>query len=302
MADRKGNSVERYYASKKKRQKRKRVRIYSALILISIAVFITLSLTVFFNITTFEVSGNKTYSTEQIISSAGLSEGDNLFRLNKFKMIDQLLVDLPYLEEVTIYRRLPTTLCIEVKETTAAFTAYKDGKYVLLSDQLKILGSADKAPKGAAFIVGDTVKEIAPGHEAVFENGSEEIIKNIVAQTKDEFWTKQIGAVDVSQRYNLRLYYQNNRVKILLGNSDKLGDKLQMACEAIKKNSSSEYARIDITDGKAAYYRVLAEDEVDDITAMLLGKAKAKADKFYKSSDGETPDADGTTTEEETAA
>lgn len=302
MADRKGNSVERYYASKKKRQKRKRVRIYSVLILISIAVFITLSLTVFFNITSFEVSGNKTYSTEQIITAAGLSEGDNLFRLNKFKMIEKLLVDLPYLQEVTISRRLPTTLCIEVKETTATFTAYKDGKYVLLSDQLKILGSADKVPKGVAFIVGDTVKEIASGYEAVFENGSEEIIKNIVAQTKDEFWTKQIGAVDVSQRYNLRVYYQNNRVKILLGNSDKLGDKLQMACEAIKKNSSSEYARIDITDGKAAYYRVLAEDEIDDITAMLLGKAKAKTDKFYKSSDEETLNEDETTTEEEPAA
>ena len=105
MADRRGNSVERYYASKEKHRKKKKVRLYFFLSLFCIAAFFILSLTVFFNINSFEVTGNNVYTDAQIIAAAGLEEGDNLFRLNKFKIADKMVVDLPYIGSVNIYRK-----------------------------------------------------------------------------------------------------------------------------------------------------------------------------------------------------
>ncbi len=282
MADRKGSSVDRYYASKQKRQKKKRAKVYAALIFLCVAVLITLSLTVFFNIRSFEIAGNTAYTKDQIIGAAGLKEGDNLFRLNKFKIADRLAVSLPYIESVEIYRKLPTTLCMNVTECRACFVAGRAGSYVLLSDKRKVLAVTEKLPSGVAYLIGDTVKEPKPGYTASFGEAAESYLGEVIDAVLAVFPADKIGAIDLTDRYNLRLYYDGDRVKILLGNTEDLLDKLQMAKEAVDKNSTVEKARIDVTDSKKAYYRVLDEEEIDDLAGMLEGKSKAKPDKIYE--------------------
>ena len=281
MADRKGNSIDRYYASKQKKQKKKKIKVYTALIFLCVAVLTTLSLTVFFNIRTFEITGNSKYTKDQILQAAGLKEGDNLFRLNKFRIADKLITDLPYIEGVEIYRKLPTTLCMDVKETKACFVAGKAGNYVLLSDKGKVLAVTEKLPGGVAYLIGDTVKDPKIGSAAVFGEQTQGYLSDLIKEVLSVFPAGKIGAIDLTDRYNLRLYYDGNRVKILLGNTEALSDKLHMAKEAVEKNSTVEKARIDVTDSKKAFYRVLDEEETDDLKSMLEGKTKAKPDKIF---------------------
>ncbi len=282
MADRRGNSIERYYASKEKRQKKRKVRLYVFLSLFCLVSFVVLSLTVFFNINTFEVSGNKTYSADEIIAATGLEQKDNLFRLNKFKIADKMMVDLPYISAVNIYRKLPTTLCIEVQETKARLVAYDDGMYVLMDDTFKVLEIRKNLPTGAAYLIGVKLSEATLGQRAVFEKDTlQQTVATLMSAVTDNFDADKVSAFDVTELHALRLYYDNHRVKILLGNTERLKEKLQMAQNAISQNGLTERARIDITSADAAYYRVLSEEELDDPKQMLLGKAKAKEDKAY---------------------
>lgn len=282
MADRRGNSIERYYASKKKRQKKRKVRLYVFLSLFCLTSFMVLSLTVFFNINTFEVSGNKTYSADEIIAATGLEQKDNLFRLNKFKIADKMVVDLPYISAVNIYRKLPTTLCIEVQETKARLIAYDDGMFVLMDDTFKVLEIRKNLPTGAAYLIGVKLSEATIGRKAVFEKETlQQTVATLISAVTDNFDADKVSALDVTELHALRLYYDNHRVKILLGNTERLKEKLQMAQNAISQNGLTEQARIDITSADAAYYRVLSEEELDDPKQMLLGKAKAKDDKAY---------------------
>lgn len=282
MAERKGNSVERYYAAKEKKQKRKKVRVYFFLTVFSIAVLIILSLTVFFNIRSFSVKGNERYTEKQIIEASGIREGKNLFRLNKFKIADALETKLPYLGHVHIYRKLPTTLCFEVEETRAAFAAFQSGKYIILDDQMKVLETVTELPEGVAYLIGDTVKEPKAGYTAVFAGeGTDTVWQALIPVLRDNIGLDKISAVDLSDRYNLRLYYDHDRIKILLGNADELVQKIKMAQGAIEKNGLTETARIDVTNSGAAYYRILTEEERDDTLAMLKGETTAKDDKAY---------------------
>ena len=65
------------------------------------------------------VTGNSRYSQEEIIKATGIQTGDNLFRMNKYQIAHQVLQGLPYVEELTIRRALPSTIVITVKEWDA---------------------------------------------------------------------------------------------------------------------------------------------------------------------------------------
>ena len=83
---------------------------------------------VFFKVDTIHVEGNERYTADQIVEAAGVRQGDNMYLLNKFKMIDQIKEKLTYVDDVTIRRKLPNTLNITVDEYTVA-AAVQDGSF-----------------------------------------------------------------------------------------------------------------------------------------------------------------------------
>lgn len=111
-------------ASPRNKRKRKRGKgrlgpLFKLLCAGAVAVALTMGATVFFQVETVAVTGNSRYSQEEIIKATGIQTGDNLFRMNKFQIAHQVLQDLPYVEEVTIRRSLPSTIVITVKEWDA---------------------------------------------------------------------------------------------------------------------------------------------------------------------------------------
>lgn len=111
-------------ASPRNKRKRKRGKgrlgpLFKLLCAGAVAVALTMGATVFFQVETVAVTGNSRYSQEEIIQATGIQTGDNLFRMNKFQIAHQVLQGLPYVEEITIRRSLPSTIVITVKEWDA---------------------------------------------------------------------------------------------------------------------------------------------------------------------------------------
>lgn len=96
---------------------------------------------VFFRVDTIEVQGNSRYSQQEIIDVSGVEQGDNMFLLNKFEIIDKMLGELTYLDDVTIRRGLPSTLKINVTECTVAGVVRNEenGEWWLVSSGGKLL-------------------------------------------------------------------------------------------------------------------------------------------------------------------
>ncbi len=139
------NSVERYYVKKQRRKKRAKVAFFGLLFVLFILTLTILSMTVFFNAETIIVEGNSRYSAAQILEEGDLKVGQNLFRLDKFKVIERMK-KLPYVKDVTIRRQLPSKLKITVVENTPVVWASTPSGAALLNEYYRVLEYVDYTP------------------------------------------------------------------------------------------------------------------------------------------------------------
>lgn len=114
-----------------------------AKMLVAVAVVLLFSL-VFFRVRTFEVSGNVRYTAEEVAEASGITKGDILMAVNKTRTASRLLVKLPYVEEVRVYKEMPGTVRFEVTECTAAMAARSEfSTYWLMTKDGKLLEEVD---------------------------------------------------------------------------------------------------------------------------------------------------------------
>jgi cell division protein FtsQ len=153
-------------ARRKRRNNRRRRGsfsfLYKALSIIIICGAILGALVVFFKVNHVEVTGNSRYSVEEIRAASGVTDGQNLFLLNKYKVSEQIFGKLAYVESVQINRRLPDTLCISVTECTSVAAVQQEGSTFLLSGTGKIVEQTS-APDQAAVVTGVQLNEPRSG-------------------------------------------------------------------------------------------------------------------------------------------
>lgn len=149
--------------SRRRRRNRRRFSaLFKLLAIAAVLAALTLGATVFFQLEEVVVTGTSRYTPEEVKAASGLEAGDNLFRLNKLKISDNILQTLPYVEELTIRRKLPDTILITVKEWDAVAsvqpTAYTP------SGEAEGEDAEGMGPAGQAWLisVGGKLLETAP--------------------------------------------------------------------------------------------------------------------------------------------
>lgn len=93
--------------------------LFKLLCALAVVIALTIGATVFFQVETIAVTGNSRYTQQEVIDASGIQIGDNLYRMNKYQIGDQVLRQLPYVEKILIRRSLPSTIVITVSEWDA---------------------------------------------------------------------------------------------------------------------------------------------------------------------------------------
>ncbi|MBQ8782181.1 MAG: FtsQ-type POTRA domain-containing protein [Clostridia bacterium] len=237
----------RAYEKRRKKVRRNRIIFTSFVsILILLLTVLVLSLTVFFKIDTITVNGTSRYDTEQIISVSGIQKGKNLFLSSVNKAQEKISSQLTYLSEVTVTRKLPSTIVIEVVGSNADFCYQTSGGYALTDSNSKVLEivNADAVPQTAAVIKTNGAFVAVVGEEIeVDKNKTDEqqqadkkeleLLKSVLTAI-DESKIKDITEINITTPTSIYLTYQN-RFKLNLGNSLELTYKLKSAVEIIAK-------------------------------------------------------------------
>lgn len=109
---------------------------------------IVLGSAVFFRVEKVHVTGQSRYTEAQIIEAAEVERGDNLFALDRMKISKQILTRLPYVDSVSITRRLPDGLDIVVTECSGAAAIEGEGAWWIVNAGGKYVERTDAA--GAA--------------------------------------------------------------------------------------------------------------------------------------------------------
>lgn len=250
------DTLARYYNKKKKLKRRRKIAFYTLLVVLFICVVTVLSLTVFFNISKINVNGNSYYTAQKIIDASGLKVGQNLFRLNKFKIIESLKQQLPYLDTVEIDRKLPVSININVTESQS-FMCVSSGSGICIVDKnLKILNRVAIAPEGLATVYGISPTQNEVGSYLVCEDGKEETLTALSAALYDSFGAGNVTSIDLTQVYDIKVRYQD-RVDIKFGTLEGISEKVRLVAHVLSENSDSEHAEIDVSSGKLAYYKAV---------------------------------------------
>ena len=156
-----------------RREKRFRFgRLYGVICVLLVLLAVVGGSIVFFRVDAVVVEGNSRYTTQEIVAATGIEQGENMFLLNKFEIIDQLEEELTYLDTVVIRRSLPSTIKITVTECSVAATVWDEGtqEWWLMSAGGKLLergaqSGAGVTVTGLTFLFPNIGTDLAVGEE-----------------------------------------------------------------------------------------------------------------------------------------
>lgn len=283
-------------AIRERQRKKQRRRMLSR---ICIAVLVLLAIifapTIFFQVSTVDVSGDTRYKSEELIKSTGVKEGDNMFFLDTKQIAEDLKKDYPYLDTVKLHRKMPSTLQIEVTDRTEALSLEQKGKYFILDLTGKVLEEKKSAAKGTATVTGISTKGLEVG--TTIDADKQDKIASVIKllELADSYGMKaHIKTIDVEKAYDVRITY-DKQYTILLGalEESNLEHKIQFLKAILKEPSLPETGVIDLTDEKEARYRP-TEDTTEDIVVDEKALDEAAGDSKTDSTD--TSDKKQTTT------
>lgn len=233
------SAQEKHVVNKKKRKLKKQVRnalMIAGVVLAVILVIVILSLTVLFKIDTIKISGNKKYTNQQITAVLPIQKEDNLFLIKENTAKEKLTTNLPYIYDVEISRKLPSTVEVKILEpATIYYIKNADNTYTYMDTDFKVLElGAKKPPKKGIHIQKLALKSQVAGQVASIDN--KDTLKDIMAMMEvvTDLKIKKVTAI-YSENVSSNFIVYDNRITIKIGDTGDIENKMYSALSAIEK-------------------------------------------------------------------
>lgn len=228
--------------NKKKNHRKRKVKRVMALCVFALAVIcagVALVLTVFFRIDTVQINveGNRLYGDKEIIACCGVEDGDNLFMVSEKKINEALTLNMPYIKSVTVERKMPDTLIINVVSATAsAAIPYGDG-YVVIDPDGKVLdNNAPEVPDGIPVVNGLKAVEPAEGQSVeISGDGNRDDLLEITKAVYDS-GLKNLTEINCIKKGCYELKY-DGRITLKLGDMSNIFEKIDLAKSTIESKA-----------------------------------------------------------------
>lgn len=176
--DKKNNRKSTKKEVKRKRRRRLKPALFIMLALFLVAIAAVLSLTVFFEIESVNVSGESIYSQEMVINAAGIKNGQNLLRLNKNKISDKIEKGLPYVKDAVVTKVFPNSVSIRIVPATEFAVMEIDGQLVTIDENFKALSIESERREDLAFIKGVKASNVVLGEIVTITDKEQQTVLN----------------------------------------------------------------------------------------------------------------------------
>ena len=193
-----------------------------------------------FNIKDIKVLDNNQVSSDTIISLSELKTGENIFRFSSNKAIDKIKEN-PYVENVKIHRKIPSTIEIKIEERIPTFSVDYMGKYAIINNQGYILEITDNNKELPIILNSSTVEqEITTGQRLNDEDLEklEDILK-IMSSAKENNLDKEVTNIDISNRNEYIIYLEQENKYVHLGDSSNLSNKMLYVVAILEKEKEN---------------------------------------------------------------
>lgn len=235
----------------RKRRRRNRGRfgtfygLFSALVII---VVILAGCIVFFKVETIDVAGNYRYSQEEIVEVTGLHTGDNLFLINRSRVSQRLITDLPYVQAVNIWRSLPSTVHITIQESRPVAALAGTGGWWLMDSDGKLLELVSD-PAGIVRVTGLAPLAPSPGTLLAVDESQriqKESLLELLGALEERDMLENAQSVDLTGSSVLVMTY-DNRLEVQIPYSSDFAYKVKVLEGVMGKLEEYETGILDMT-------------------------------------------------------
>ena len=208
-----------YQNAKRMRRRRRLMPLYMiTVLLLTACVGVSLSATVFFNVTAIELSGSAPqYTAGEIVAAGGVNKGDNLLKLNTDQIAEKIEDELIYVESADVQKKYPDAVTIDIKECRESYNIFFDNGILLTSSSGKIIANSAEAAESLPVIYGFNPTVLTPGQRIE----SSDSIKDDIFKAFSEIMNTELGipitSIDMSDKYNIVVTF-DERIEFSMGN------------------------------------------------------------------------------------
>ncbi len=219
-----------YQNAKRMRRRRRLMPVYMVtVLLLTVCLGVALSMTVFFNVTTIELSGSAPqYTPDEIVIAGSVYKGDNLLKLDTEQIEKNIESELIYVESATVTKKYPDAVTIEVKECRESYNIFFDNGILLTSESGKIIANSAEAADNLPVIYGFNPVVLSPGQHV----SSSDSTKNEIFEAFSKIMNMELGipitSIDMSDKYNIVVVF-DNRIEFSMGNWNEISYKITLA-------------------------------------------------------------------------
>ncbi len=197
-------NMERRKKRKQEREGKMNPVLKAAIIAAAVVGGIIFSFSSFFTIDRIDVEGNSYFTEDEIISIGHIEPGHNLIYSPGKMQIINYLENNPHIADAKVYRRLPSTLLVKVRERRQiAAIAFADD-YIIIDKDGFVISKTNTEPQ-ITVVRGVKIKEMEVGKKVVPEDEQslKDAINLILAMQKGKLYFKAIDVSGVFVKANI---------------------------------------------------------------------------------------------------
>ncbi len=238
-------------AEKSKRKYTKKDIIISAVLVCAIFVLGVFCIyKLLFVISDITVEGNEVYSDEQILASAGINTGANLYSFSSRIAEENIMMYCPKVSDIKVKRTPPGKIVVQVEEDKPCFWADFYGESRALTADLRVLGSVTEKEKEELIRVTlPTVGRAVAGETVVFTAGEMKYVFEVAKAVAASDLCGRMNRVDLTNSYDVRMVCDGKYLLKLEEYKDSAA-KLKIAAKILENDifNNDNKATIDLSE------------------------------------------------------
>lgn len=224
-------------------------------LIVVVAVIFVMSIA--FRVETITVTGNEHYTDSEIINAIDIEQGDNLFFFDRFAAITRVFAKLPYVEQVSVTRKLPDRVFIDVTECKALAYIPMGTEHWTMDRNCKILGkAAEGEEENLIQIVGLQPGTLFINEPLTLVEGGDrtvDYLKTVLNEIYGRNMTEHIKKLDFTNTNAVMMYY-DSIYTVELGDPYGTDHKFAMIESAITQLLPGDTGYIDVSDASTAHF------------------------------------------------
>ena len=240
--------------SKQLKKQDKNANIIAGILVIGVGV--SLSMTVFFNIEQIVVAGDadQPYQKNDVVKASGVHTGDNMMRLNRETVKENILSRLIFVDSVSIQKDFPDRLVITIEPSKAAFNVTDSSGTLQVSAAGKILVSGPDSDPSLPTITGFEASVREPGKTLASRDSQKDKIFQSLSERIAKGLDCPVTSIDLADKYNINLIF-DGRVSFQLGNWSDMDYKITLAETVLGQLSPDKVGYLSMVGDHQCSYR-----------------------------------------------